>query len=190
AELVAQRRVALSVAGRPRGQAVHQRRSQGQERRQRRPHQPELQGDRRRAGLRDLVGRLPARRHQSQSVRRRLRPRLPDQLGAGLEDPVGGLAAVQRRSVLRAVGPSAESVPGRERHYYGGQRAELKGAEVQGQWRATDNLMLSAAAAYYNAELTEDFIELDSDNQPVVTAPDGTQLPVTPEFKANLIARY
>ena len=53
--------------------------------------------------------------------------------------------------------------------------AEITGAEVQAQWAATDNLVLSAAAAYYNAELTSDYIELDSDNNPFVSAPDGTR---------------
>ena len=126
AGLVAQRRVALPVAGGLSGQAVHERRPQGRERRPRRPHQPELQGDRRRAALRDVVGGLPARRHQSQSVRRRLRARLPDELGAGLEDAVGGLGAVQRRSVLPGVGRPAACLPGRERHHAGGQRAERR----------------------------------------------------------------
>ena len=53
----------------------------------------------------------------------------------------------------------------------------------------TDNFRLSAAAAYYNAELTSDYFEIQS-GEPVVTAPDGTQLPITPDFKGNLIARY
>jgi outer membrane receptor protein involved in Fe transport len=68
--------------------------------------------------------------------------------------------------------------------------AEIKGAEVQAQWAATDNLVLSAAAAYYNAELTSDYKEDFGGPDLVTTAPNGTQLPVTPEFKGNLIARY
>jgi outer membrane receptor protein involved in Fe transport len=63
--------------------------------------------------------------------------------------------------------------------------AEITGLEMQLQWAATDNLMLSAAAAYYDAELTSDYKE-----QGEVTAPDGTQLPVTPDFKGNMVARY
>ena len=67
--------------------------------------------------------------------------------------------------------------------------AEIKGIEAQLLWAATDNFRLSAAAAYYDAELTSDYIEI-SGGEPVVTAPEGTQLPVTPDFKGNLIARY
>ena len=67
--------------------------------------------------------------------------------------------------------------------------AEIKGTEAQLLWAATDNFRVSAAAAYYDAELTSDYFEIQG-GVPVVTAPDGTQLPITPEFKGNLIARY
>jgi outer membrane receptor protein involved in Fe transport len=62
--------------------------------------------------------------------------------------------------------------------------AEITGAEVQLLWAATDNFRLSAAAAYYDAELTSDYVEGDD------FAPKGTQLPLTPDLKGNLIARY
>ena len=69
--------------------------------------------------------------------------------------------------------------------------AEIIGTEMQLLWQATDNFRLSAAAAYYNAELTSDYIEIDgATGLPVLTAPDGSQLPITPDFKANLIGRY
>jgi outer membrane receptor protein involved in Fe transport len=69
--------------------------------------------------------------------------------------------------------------------------AEITGAEVQMQWAATEDLMLSAAAAYYDSELTSDYVEIDaSTGLPEISAPAGTPLPITPEFKANLIARY
>jgi iron complex outermembrane receptor protein len=68
--------------------------------------------------------------------------------------------------------------------------AEIIGTEMQVLWAVTDSFMLSAAAAYYNAELTSDYIEIDSDGNPVITAPDGSRLPITPEFKGNLIGRY
>src|SRR6185295_9464404 len=45
------------------------------------------------------------------------------------------------------------------------------------------------AAAYYDAELTSDYFEIAS-GEVVLTAPEGSQLPVTPDFKGNLIARY
>lgn len=67
--------------------------------------------------------------------------------------------------------------------------AEITGAEVQLLWAATDNLRLSAAAAYYDTELTSDYFEIQG-GVPVVTAPKGTQLPITPDFKGTLIARY
>jgi outer membrane receptor protein involved in Fe transport len=67
--------------------------------------------------------------------------------------------------------------------------AEITGVEMQLQWAATENLMLSAAAAYYDAELTSDYVEIVGGEE-VVTAPDGTQLPVTPDFKGNMVARY
>jgi outer membrane receptor protein involved in Fe transport len=69
--------------------------------------------------------------------------------------------------------------------------AEIIGTEVQLQWAATDNLMLSAAAAYYDSKLTSDYVEIDaSTGLPEISAPEGTQLPVTPDLKANLVARY
>ncbi len=68
--------------------------------------------------------------------------------------------------------------------------AEIIGTEMQFLWAVTDNFRVSTAAAYYNAELTSDYFEIDADGNPVITAPDGSQLPITPEFKANLIARY
>ena len=68
--------------------------------------------------------------------------------------------------------------------------AEITGTEMQLLWAVTDNFRVSAAAAYYNAELTSDYAEINADGESVITAPDGSQLPITPEFKGNLIARY
>ena len=68
--------------------------------------------------------------------------------------------------------------------------AEITGVEAQLLWAVTDNFRLSAAAAYYDAELTSDYFEIHERRMPVVTAPEGTQLPITPDFKGNLIARY
>jgi outer membrane receptor protein involved in Fe transport len=67
--------------------------------------------------------------------------------------------------------------------------AEITGTEMQLLWAVTDNFRLSAAAAYYDTELTSDYFEIQG-GVPVVTAPAGTELPITPDFKGNLIARY
>jgi outer membrane receptor protein involved in Fe transport len=69
--------------------------------------------------------------------------------------------------------------------------AEIRGAELQALWAATNNLRISASAAYYDTKLTKDYVEIDAaTGQPVVTAPSGSPLPITPDFKGNLIARY
>jgi len=72
-----------------------------------------------------------------------------------------------------------------------GPEAEIIGTEIEMTWLATDALRISAAAAYYDSELKDDFNAIDADGNIIqAKAPAGTQLPVTPEFKANLIARY
>jgi iron complex outermembrane receptor protein len=72
-----------------------------------------------------------------------------------------------------------------------GGGAEVKGIEVQLDWLATDNLRIGGAAAYYDSKLTDDYCDLDALGNCInVKAPSGTPLPLTPEFKANLIARY
>jgi outer membrane receptor protein involved in Fe transport len=68
--------------------------------------------------------------------------------------------------------------------------AEIIGTELQLLWAVTDSFRVSAAAAYYNAELTSDYTEIDANDEVIITAPDGSQLPITPEFKGNLIGRY
>ena len=70
-----------------------------------------------------------------------------------------------------------------------GPEAEIKGTEMQVDWVASDNWRLSLAAAYYDSELTSDYIAICS-GLPCVKAPVGTPLPVTAEFKGNAIARY
>ena len=66
-----------------------------------------------------------------------------------------------------------------------GPEAEIKGTEMQLDWLATDNLRLSLAGAYYDSELTSDYAPLGE-----LKAPEGTPLPITAEFKGNVIARY
>ena len=77
-----------------------------------------------------------------------------------------------------------------------GGKAEVKGIEVQMDWLATDNLRLGIGAAYYDSKLKQDycdFANIDADPELEcinVKAPKGTSLPITPEFKGNLVARY
>jgi iron complex outermembrane receptor protein len=70
-----------------------------------------------------------------------------------------------------------------------GPDAEIQGVEAQLDWLPTDRLRLSTAFAYYDSELKNDFTNQDPSDL-IVLAPAGTPLPVTPDFKANLIARY
>jgi iron complex outermembrane recepter protein len=72
-----------------------------------------------------------------------------------------------------------------------GPSAEIVGTEMQLDWLVTDRFRLGISAAYYDSELKDDYANFDEDgNVTEVLAPAGTPLPVTPEFKGNLIARY
>ncbi len=72
-----------------------------------------------------------------------------------------------------------------------GPTADVTGTEMQLLWQATDNLRLSAAAAYYNSELKSPYANFDEDgNITEILAPKGSPLPITPDFKANLVGRY
>jgi iron complex outermembrane recepter protein len=72
-----------------------------------------------------------------------------------------------------------------------GPSADVKGAELQLNWLATDSLMLSASMAFYDSELKSDYANFDANGNVVsVNAPKGTSLPITPNFKGNVIARY
>ncbi len=66
-----------------------------------------------------------------------------------------------------------------------GPEAEIKGTEMQVDWLPSDNWRLSLAGAYYDSELTSDYAPLGE-----LKAPEGTPLPITAEFKGNMIARY
>lgn len=85
--------------------------------------------------------------------------------------------------------------------------ARIDGFESQLNWQATYNLNLSTGIALYNAKLTANYCGFtDANSNPVTNcpagtiypatgldgpqAPKGTQLPITPRFKGNLIARY
>jgi iron complex outermembrane receptor protein len=85
--------------------------------------------------------------------------------------------------------------------------ARIDGLESQLNWQASYNLNLSAGIAIYDAKLTANYCGFtDTNGKPVTDcpvsmlnpstglygpqAPKGTQLPITPRFKGNLIARY
>jgi outer membrane receptor protein involved in Fe transport len=91
-------------------------------------------------------------------------------------------------------------------------QAEIWGIEADLVWQVTDQFNLTAAAAYVNAELAEPYCGYtapgtstpvakdpcplyDDDGNPTGAfqdpeAPEGQALPVTPEFKGNITARY
>ncbi len=71
-------------------------------------------------------------------------------------------------------------------------KAEIDGIEAYVDWAAMPGLLLTAGATWLDPQLAENFCQaLDEDPCSEANfAPDGTQLPVTPTFKGNLIARY
>ena len=81
--------------------------------------------------------------------------------------------------------------------------ASIKGLESQLNWQATYNLQLTAGIALYHAALSANYCGFtDANGRPITDcpvspsnpggplAPKGTQLPITPRFKGNLIAHY
>lgn len=72
-----------------------------------------------------------------------------------------------------------------------GPSAKVTGFEGQFLWLPSDNLRLTAAFAFIDSELLDDYVNLDAaGNVTKVLAPKGTPLPVTAEFKGNIAARY
>ena len=88
-------------------------------------------------------------------------------------------------------------------------QARIDGLEMDLNFAVTYNLQLTAGMAFYDAKLTDNYCGLtDSNGNPLSVcvegtvnpdtgdlfegpqAPSGTQLPITPEFKGNLVARY
>lgn len=75
-------------------------------------------------------------------------------------------------------------------------QAEIRGLEFDVQWAVNYNFTLTGGAAFYDAELTENYCGFtDDDGTPVTAcddpqAPEGTQLPITAKFKGNLTGRY
>ncbi len=77
--------------------------------------------------------------------------------------------------------------------------ARIKGVEADLSWAATDRLRIDGSVTFLDSKLTKDFCEnLDSTGLPLPPgqcdalsfAPKGTELPIAPQFKGNLIARY
>jgi len=71
-------------------------------------------------------------------------------------------------------------------------KARITGVEAYVDWLAAEGLLLSGGLMWLDPKLEQDFCQsLDEDPcSPVNFAPSGTQLPVTPTFKGNLVARY
>ncbi len=68
-------------------------------------------------------------------------------------------------------------------------KARIRGVEADFAFAATPNLMLNGGVAYIDSQLEEDYCE-DASSPDCPDAPNGARLPVTPEFKGNLTARY
>ncbi len=66
-----------------------------------------------------------------------------------------------------------------------GPSAEITGMEGQILWVPTQNLNISTSFAFIDSELVDDY-----GGNGIVLAPAGTALPLTAEFKGNIVARY
>jgi len=81
-------------------------------------------------------------------------------------------------------------------------QAKIEGVEMDLTWAASYNLSISGGFAWYDAKLTEDYCaQTDASGNPapecfgpLEDSPDrafeGSRLPITPEFKGSLNARY
>jgi outer membrane receptor protein involved in Fe transport len=88
-------------------------------------------------------------------------------------------------------------------------KARIEGAEVELQWQANYNFLLSGGFAWYDAKLMEDYCGFNgADGNPTSQCPPGTinpatgdpvdgpeaakgtRLPITARFKGNLTGRY
>ena len=75
--------------------------------------------------------------------------------------------------------------------------ARVKGIEGDLSWLAMDHLTLSVSGTYVDAKTTTRFCESKADltvtstcSDATLVAPSGTKLPVTPNLKGNISARY
>ena len=75
--------------------------------------------------------------------------------------------------------------------------ANIKGLEMETQFKATNDLTLTGGLTLNDAELNQNFcgsnasgVIIQTCSRSAALAPSGTQLPYTPAFKSNLTARY
>jgi iron complex outermembrane receptor protein len=68
--------------------------------------------------------------------------------------------------------------------------AEVRGIESDISWRATQHLSFTAAGAFTDAHLITNYCFDTTVPCTTPDAPKGSQLPVTPKYKANMTARY
>lgn len=71
-----------------------------------------------------------------------------------------------------------------------GPTAKVDGLEADLLWLPTDNLRIGASVAFYDSKLDDDYCNFSAGVCTEVLAPKGTQLPVTADFKGNMVARY
>jgi iron complex outermembrane recepter protein len=76
-----------------------------------------------------------------------------------------------------------------------GGEAHIKGVENSVEWLATSNLMLSTDFTFMDPVLAQNYYGCVPGTPPCtplppVETPEGTNLPVAPKFKGNIIARY
>ena len=110
---------------------------------------------------------------------------------------------------LRGVGRHPGLVPGRERHHAGGQRPQGRRARASRSsstgcrpttcGSASRSPTTTASSRTTSAtglvdgdadgDITECLVDADT-GETIIRAPTGTPLPLTPDFKGNLIARY
>ena len=69
-------------------------------------------------------------------------------------------------------------------------QAEVKGVETEVNWVPLDGLNISGGGAYTDAKLTKPYCSDVTAPCTSPQAPTGTQLPITPKWKANVTARY
>jgi len=71
-----------------------------------------------------------------------------------------------------------------------GPTAEVTGLEASLLWLASDSLRISSSVAFYDSKLEDDYCNFSAGVCTEVLAPAGTKLPVTADFKGNVVARY
>jgi iron complex outermembrane receptor protein len=75
-------------------------------------------------------------------------------------------------------------------------KARIYGVESELEWALLDHLVLTASGTYVDAKTLTDFCKPNDDGSLSATCtngidtPKGSKLPITPQFKGNLTARY